>query len=227
MNTSPGTGPRSGLHHLIVLLRRPKCGAPLALLLGGLLGLLTGCELLQSKTPSAATESPPTSADHTGYALLFDLLGDEKDVAKLRFIKHPRPPVTDLLKEISRVSGEAHKQLEHFGKADRTLNLKDQRLPAGEVIARQAISKTKQKALLSSKGKELEIQLLLTQQEAMSYGAHLAKTTAIGESQPQRQQFLQQLSEQLTQLEQKVVGILTEHYSFPEDISPGRKVSSK
>ena len=184
--------------------------------------LLSGCQLFHSKPSppeSASAESPGdvSGADQTGYALLFDLLGDEKDVAKIRFIKHPRSAVTELLKEISRISGDAHKQLERFGKADKNLNLADQRLPMGEVMARNAISKAKQKALLSSKGKELEIQLLLTQQEAMNYGAHLASTIALVESQPQRQQFLRQLSAQLSQLEKKVVNVLSEHYTFPEE----------
>jgi hypothetical protein len=183
---------------------------------------LTGCQLFHSepRPPEAASAASPgdvSGLDQTGYALLFDLLGDEKDVAKIRFIKHPRPAVTELLKEIARVSGDAHKQLERFGKADKSLNLVDQGLPAGEVAARKAISKTKTKALLSSKGKELEIQLLLTQQEAMTYGAHLAKTIALRETRPQRQQFLQQLSEQLSGLEQKVVSVLREHYTFPEE----------
>jgi len=191
----------------------------------GFLALLTGCQLFHSgPRPSEAVGASASasgdytgSADHGGYALLFDLLGDEKDVAKIRFIKHPRPGVTTLLKEISRVSSDAHKQLELLGKADKSLNLTDPRLPKGEVMARKAISKTKTKALLSSKGKELEIQLLLTQQEAMNYGAHLAKTIVTVENQPQRQQFLQQLSEQLSQLEQKVVSVLSEHYAFPEE----------
>src|SRR5712671_2244082 len=104
------------------------------------LALLTGCQLFHSEPrPSEAVGAASASgddtgnADHGGYALLFDLLGDEKDVAKIRFIKHPRPGVTTLLKEISRVSSDAHKQLELFGKADKSLNLTDPRLPMGEV----------------------------------------------------------------------------------------------
>jgi len=183
------------------------------------LALLTGCQLFHSEpkpTSAPASSGGATNLDQGGYALLFDLLGDEKDVAKIRFIKHPRPGITKLLKEISQVSSEAHKQMELFGKADKSLNLTDPRLPGGETMARKAISKTKQKTLLSSKGKELEIQLLLTQEEAMNYGAHLAKTLVPGDTHPQRQLFLQQLAEQLSQLEKQVVSVLSEHYTFPE-----------
>jgi hypothetical protein len=198
-----------------------------------LLALPTGCQLLHSKSKSVETDSASGTAsinsaaaqstnntaalDHAGYALLFDLLGDEKDVVKLRFIKHPRTAVVELLKEISIVSKRAHQQLEAFGKADHSLNLKVTGLPIGETAARKAIGKTKENALLFSKGKDLEIQLLLTQQEAMNYGAHLAKTIAASESQPLRQQFLRRLETELTQLEQKLVGMLSQNYIFPDE----------
>lgn len=188
--------------------------------------LLAGCQfshpLTEPAEPSAPTANPTNDAavwptpDNGGYALLFDLLGDEKDVAKIRFIKHPRPAMTELLKEISRTSNEAYKQLEAFGKSDRSLNLKAMHLPMGEVNARKAISKQKEKMLLSSKGKELEIQLLLTQQEAMNYGAHLADTLTLKEREPQRKQYLGHLGGQLADLERKLVTFLSQNYSFPE-----------
>jgi hypothetical protein len=183
----------------------------------------TSCQLLDpSKEANVPTSQPPGSrtnaAAHTfGYALLYELLGDEKDVAKLRFIKRPRAGITDLLKEISRVTGDAHKQLERYGKNDHTLDLKYNGLPTAEVMTREAIGKSKAKALLSSKGKQLEIQILLTQENALGYGAHLAKTVALGETEPQRQQFLNQLSETLSRLGQQVVSVLDRHYTFNED----------
>ncbi len=197
-----------------------------------LLALFTGCQIFRSEskrletaipgtasTNSAATQTTNSSIafDHAGYALLFDLLGDEKDVAKLRFIKHPRPAITELLKEISIVSKKAHERLEAFAKADPGLNLKEMGLPIGETAARKAISKTKEKSLLSSKGKDLEIELLLTQQEALNYGTHLAKTIAVSETQPSRQQFLRQLEANLTNLDKKLVGMLKQNYSFPAE----------
>jgi hypothetical protein len=189
-------------------------------LAGCVMVLLSACKLLEAPSPpqteTVATVNGTAASDTAGYALLFDLLSDEKDVAKIRFIKRPRAPVTDLLKEISATSAAAHKELERFAKADKSLNLRDQRLPAGEMLAREAISKTKRNTLLSSKGKDLEVQLLLTQQQAMSYGAHLAQTLAKDEKNPSRQQFLEKLSEQLTGLETKLVSFLKYQYSFPE-----------
>ena len=90
-------------------------------------------------------------------------------------------------------------------------------LPIGETAARKAISKTKEKSLLSSKGKDLEIELLLTQEEALNYGSHLAKTIAVSEIQANRQEFLRQLEANLTNLDQKLVGMLKQNYSFPAE----------
>jgi len=160
-------------------------------------------------------DEKPAGATHA-YALLYDLLGDEKDVSKLGFIKHERSELKELVKEISRTSAEAHKQLEAFAKADSRLNLKDLGLPVAEIETRKAIGKTKTKALLTDKGKEFEVQLLLSQSEALTYGAHLALTTGRTEAKPQRAQFLQRLANDLTQLQQKVVSLLLANYVWRE-----------
>jgi hypothetical protein len=174
--------------------------------------LLAGCVLAHG----AASQRPTGKAqDAHGYALLYDLLGDEKDVAKLRFIKHQRPELKQLVKEISARCGEAHKRLEAFAKADTSLNLKDLGLPADEVAARKAISKYKEKALLTEQGKEFEVQLLLSQNEALTYGAHLAQILAPVESQPERAQYLSKLSFDLLQLQQKILGMLLANYRWP------------
>src|SRR5947208_832758 len=76
---------------------------------------LAGCEAIRP-SPQPQAQPQPGVAEH-GYALLFDLVGDEKDVSKLRFIKHERPELKVLVNEISRTCGEAHKALEAFGKA--------------------------------------------------------------------------------------------------------------
>ena len=165
----------------------------------------------------AVTSGSPDRTDHAGYALLFDLLSDEKDVAKIRFIKRPRPETTELLKQISDACSEAHGRLEGFAKVDKKLNLKDKRLPSAEVTTRDAIAKSKQKALLSSKGKELEIELLLSQAEALTYGSHLAKAISLGEKNSDRRVYLEQTSEKLSALRQKVGQVLSNHYNFTED----------
>ena len=172
--------------------------------------LVAGCASPKKPSP---TQPNSQSASHA-HALLFDLLGDEKDVSKLLIIKRERPELGALIKQISRVSGDAYKRLDAYGKADPGLNLKDLGLPSGEIETREAIAKTKSKALLAKKGKEFELQLLLSQSEALTYGAHLARIIAPRETNPARAKFFQDLASELTELQHRVFEMLFSHYSL-------------
>ena len=143
-----------------------------------------------------------------GYALLFKLLSDEKDVSKLLMIKHENRALHDLIKEISTVAGEAHKSLKDFAKAT-PINVEDQQLPAIESAARESISKEKAKQLLGAKGDDFQFRLLLAQNEALTYGRHLAFALAKGEPDPQRREFLESVASRLDQLESRVLKMLT------------------
>jgi hypothetical protein len=154
-------------------------------------------------------------SDNHGYALLADLCGDEKDVSKLRFFKSERAELKALLQEIASTNRVAYEALQRFAKANPAINLKDMGLPASEVGTREAISKSKESAILSSKGKELEVQLLLDQNEALTYGSHLARVIARTESDPQRRAFLEQLSATLGALQERVLKMLSSGYSPP------------
>jgi hypothetical protein len=180
------------------------------------LTFLTACASFkhQDQDTASASNAPSTNLCENGYALLYDLLGDEKDVSKLLIIKRERPELKTLIKEISQKSGEDHKHIGEFGKTNSQVNLKAKALPPAELETRKAISKAKTKELLTEKGKDFELQLLLSQNEALVYGTHLAGTTAKSESDPTRAQFLQQLSGELGQLRQKVLTMLMEHYSW-------------
>jgi len=191
-----------------------------------LLIVLCGCGFLhQSSTetpgPQATTTGEGTTprvhdTNGSGYALLFDLVGEEKNVSKLLIIKRERAELRDLIRGISQRCGQAHKELEGFGGADRTLNLKAHGLPVIESETRAAIAKTKAKQLLTESGKEFELRLLISQHEALTYGAHLAATVAKNETNPQRAQFLRQLSSDLTALEQRVTSMILANYNWPE-----------
>lgn len=172
----------------------------------------SGC---QSSGVSGKSENRPVTgqADSHGYALLADLCGDEKDVSKLRFLKRERPALKALLQEIAATNRVAHEALQKFAKEAPTLNLKDMGLPNAEVAARQAISKFKEHAILSSKGKDLELQLLLDQNEALTYGSHLAQVVAQSESEPRRREFLEQLAAALGTLQKKVLQALSSAYA--------------
>jgi DNA-directed RNA polymerase subunit F len=189
----------------------------LCLSLGFLLVAGSGCETSDhvGKAETVAGKSVAGPTDNHGYALLADLSGDEKDVSKLRFLKRERPELKALLQEIASTNRVAYEALQKFAKADPALNLKDKGLPAAEVATREAISKSKEKAILSSKGKDLEVQLLLDQSEALTYGSHLASVIALAEPNPQRREFLQRLSVNFGVLQQRVLRMLSSGYTPP------------
>jgi hypothetical protein len=143
-----------------------------------------------------------------GYALLFKLLSDEKDVSKLLLIKHDNRALHELIKEISHVTGDAHKSLEKFAKPA-GINLQDQQLPAIETAARESISKEKAKQLLGSKGTDFQFRLLLTQNEALTYGRHLALALTRCETEAGRKQFLESLAARLDELQDRVMRMLS------------------
>jgi len=180
-------------------------------LIGGLTLLVSGCVHV------ASADDPPhhsASAHGHGYALLYDLLGDERNVSKLLIVKRGRPELGVLIKRISNICGEAHEHLEKFAQADPNVDIKDQGLPPAEVETRKQISSTRGKELLADKGKEFELQLLLNQNEALTYGSHLAATLAQGEESSTRAEFLRKLSSDLVQLRRRVVSTLLEGYTW-------------
>ena len=181
------------------------------IVLAGLLAL-GGCESPRVRPAGAASAA---LSPNGGYALLFQLLGDEKDVSKVLIIKRERAELRELVRQIAETSAQAHKKLEAFGRTGPELQLRETGLPAAEVETRESIAKAKAKALLSKGGKDFELVLLLSQQEATSYATHLAATLAKAERDPQRAQFLKQLSSDFAQLHSRVVAMLTANYDLP------------
>jgi hypothetical protein len=98
--------------------------------------------------------------------------------------------------------------LEEFAKHDTSIKLDDLRLPPGELATREAIAATKKKEILSQKGSEFELTLLLTQTEALSYAWYLAKVAAENESQPDRARALAGVSRDMENLYHEVVSLL-------------------
>jgi len=177
--------------------------------------LLCGCQSLKSqneKTP-ATHSNEATNANlavrNNAVALLNDLLGDEKNVSKILLIKHHSDDLGKLIKEISQTTGNGAKMLEDFTKGS-AVDVKRLDLPPGETAARKAISKTKEHLLLSSKDAEFEFQLLLTQVEALNYGANLALIAAESETDPARTRDFLRLSAELRDLQERVVAMLRE-----------------
>jgi len=169
--------------------------------------------LLLAPGGGAAADSktaPPARILSHGYALLFDLLGDEQNVSKLLIVKRDRPELKKLVKQISDTAGKAHKDLEKLAK-HANIDIKDLGLPDAETQARKSISQEKAKTLLAEKGNDFEIALLLTQNEALTYGLHLAKVLAASETHADRLRLLQGISSNLAELRNQVMEMFREH----------------
>lgn len=143
------------------------------------------------------------------YSLLYQLLNEEKDLSKLRFIKRENADLKNLLKRIAVTANDGVKQLQAFARQDSSLTLDDYRLPSGEEQTRADISSQKEKELLHQSGDKLEFTLLLTQIEALNYASHLAHIAAQNDFRPERMQFLAELSNKMAILYGEVAARLT------------------
>jgi hypothetical protein len=167
---------------------------------------VTGCSTVQKIPPIAAWHK--ARARNEGYSLLYQLMKQDSDVAKILIIKHADPPVADLIKEIASTCGEAKKELEQLHEKDRHLSFEMTNLPEMEQKTRTAIESTVTKQLLFSSGKTFEHRLLFTQAESMNYAAHLSQVLHEQEDNADRKSFLATLSERCTTLHDKAIDLM-------------------
>jgi len=152
---------------------------------------------------SASTENTPAeklARRNNAASLLYDLMGDEKDVSKVLYIKHSSKELDVLIKTISATAKASHEQLEELAQQDPNLNLQAMDLPPGEKAARASEGKSKEHDLLFSSGAEFEYNLLLTQAEALNYGWHLAKVASANSVRPEEAQTFLTLSQLMENL---------------------------
>jgi len=175
---------------------------------------VSGCV---APAPPVASAHPNARVTDSGYALLYDLMGNEKDVSKLSIIKHERPEFHDLIRDISDRCGAAYDLLGDFAKADPSLNIKDQQLPLAEMQTRQREGKARGADLLTDKGRNLELQLMLTQNEAITYASHLSAVIAESETNVKRAQAVRQMSTDFSVLEERIHTMLLTNYMWSAD----------
>ena len=168
--------------------------------------VLTACKPAKP-APPAGSDSPQSTRNNS-YSLLHQLLEEQKDVSLLHFIKQEHSNVKDLIKKIADTSGSGSKLLEDFAKHDPSINLDDIGLPPGELATRAAIASSKKMELLGQTGDKLELTLLLTQTEALSYAWHLAKVASENDPQPDRARALAVVSTNMENLYQEVFTML-------------------
>src|ERR1051325_31144 len=134
---------------------------------------LVGCASVQEKVPFVGEKY---RTRNEGYSLLYELASKQSNVDKILIVKHAHPKIAALIKEIAQTFGQGKDQLESLAQKDPRLSLKSIHLPPLEQKTRESIEATTTKTLLFASGKEFELQLLLTQVQALDYASHLAKT---------------------------------------------------
>lgn len=77
-----------------------------------------------------------------------------------------------------------------------------------EVRTRAAIATTRRDQLLAASGRDFELQLLWSQNEALTYAVHLADTLARSEPDAERLAFVRALWKDLARLQQEVQALL-------------------
>jgi len=159
----------------------------------------TGVESRPREAPAAAGQ---------GYALLYEILGQERNVSMLLIIKEERQALETVIDAIAETCGTAYERLEELAKESPRLDLSDTGLPVEEVRTREAIAATKRDQLLAASGREFELQLLWSQNEALTYARHLADTLARSEPDAARLAFVRALWKDLTRLQQDVQALL-------------------
>jgi len=174
------------------------------LLVLGLVACTTACRSPEPPAAPAGAVQPRNNAA----SLLYDLLGDEKNVSKLLIIKRDRRELHDVIKKVAATADASRKSLEKLAQEDATLNLKTMALPPGEKATRESESKARAKELLHASGAEFEFKLLLAQAEALAYATHLAKVAAENESSPERAKVFAEISAQMNARHQDVVNLL-------------------
>jgi len=158
----------------------------------------------------AARRAPPPATGHVrrGYALLHELLGNEKDVSKLLLVKDVPKPVKQTIDAISDVAGKGKDRLEELAGAPPPIDLDDTGLPADEQRAREAIADLRKHRLLAATGRALEVELLVSQNEALVYAIGLTETLARSEPNAERLAFVRALHEDVARLQRDVLGLL-------------------
>ncbi|MGB6431811.1 MAG: hypothetical protein WBF06_14595 [Candidatus Acidiferrales bacterium] len=153
----------------------------------------------------ASQDASKIQVRNNAASLLYGLLGDEKSVDKILLIKHPRTGLKRVIKAISKTAGDGQDQLDALAKDDKTLDLHALELPPGEMATRDAIRKTDEHDLIFSWGVKFDMDLLLSQTDALNYGSHLAKIAADNSTSPEQQKQFHALDVALNAMFNRVV----------------------
>jgi hypothetical protein len=166
---------------------------------------LTGCAAVTSPAPDSGGAD---RVRNEGYSLLYKLMSDESKVGQIFILKSASASVTDVVKEVGNSCQTYKKQLDDFAAADNGMHLNMPDLPIAEQQSRDLIAGSQTRSLLISSGREFEVQLLITQVQAMDYASHLAKAIERHEEDKDRKQFLTDLSARCAGYHDQLVKLL-------------------
>jgi hypothetical protein len=174
--------------------------------------VLSGCAIFEPSAKEGAPTHVSASEISEGYALLYDLVSKEKQSSLLSIIKEESPELKSLLERISETSKATAKELDTLARINPPLNLKVTHLPRIEQAARESIDKETSKEILHSKGVALEFNMVSSQLAGMHYAAHLARSLAVTETNPQRKAFLLRTDHNFSELHSQVYKMLFTRY---------------
>ena len=156
----------------------------------------------------STTSAIDLTARNEGMSLLYKLVSQEMNVDKILWVKSETDELQELIERIAATAKNAETKLRKMAEDDPTLELGLESLPEMEKRTRKAIESTKAKGLLSAKGKRFELELLLSQEDGLSYGSHMAQVLAEVEENKALKEYLTNLSTQLRMLHDSVVNLL-------------------
>ena len=176
---------------------------------------LVGCKNIPDTKPRSFTEhadEPPTVADidrNEGYAILYELLNDESQVAELFVIKSASEPVKAVINDIQAAAKDGVTMLKNMATNDGFINLTETGLPNIAKQTRERIIWATTGQLLLASGKNFELQLLITQLKAAHYAQYLADAMAAAEDNKDYRKQLKDLADRFGKLNQRVEALLT------------------
>jgi hypothetical protein len=144
-----------------------------------------------------------------GYSLLYKMMSDDSGVSKIVIFTQADDSVVSLIKEIAGACQAAKKQMDEFPKSNNRIEFDVPDLPYIDAKGRDQQSSDDEHGLLTSSGKEFEVQLILTQAQATDYAVQLSKALAENEDDPGRKAFLTNVSKQFGGFHERLMNLLT------------------
>lgn len=165
---------------------------------------LHGCAPQLRAMPQADRPEQKAVRLQHGYALLYDLLGNEARVSGILAIKSASAATEGLLQDISRTAADAQQTIDQMQSEVPSVSLSIPGLPLLETDARNRIANAQTAELLLALG-SFELKILLTQQIACQYAWALASSLAEVDPNASRAAAMSQIAAEFDDLCKRVI----------------------